>query len=400
VIVLFDDLELDLSRVELRRSGVRVRVERQVFEVLAYLVDHRERVVTKEELMDSVWGGRFVSESAVTSRIKQVRQAVGDDGRTQRLVRTVHGHGYRFVGTVRELARTPAPRPAPVHYAQSDDLQIAYQVTGQGERDIVLVVGFVSHLELDWGDPRHAAFLDGLSGLGRLIRFDKRGTGMSDRPLELPDMETRMHDVLAVMDAAGSERTVLFGYSEGGPMSILMAAMHPERVEALILYGTYARRLRAADYPWAQTPEEREQYMERLVGRVELGGRYEGHVPVRGRGDGAVVGSAGPGGGHPVDGPRPHRDELLDRCSGRPVGGAGAHARDAPTWRSRQPRRRGPLPGRAHPWRALHRAVRRGPLRGRQREPDPRTGQGVPGRVGGRVGHAAGAGRRPCRARW
>jgi len=131
VIVLFDDLELDLSRVELRRSGVRVRVERQVFEVLAYLVDHRERVVTKEELMDSVWGGRFVSESAVTSRIKQVRQAVGDDGRTQRLVRTVHGHGYRFVGTVRELARTPAPRPAPVHYAQSDDLQIAYQVTGQ-----------------------------------------------------------------------------------------------------------------------------------------------------------------------------------------------------------------------------------------------------------------------------
>jgi len=266
VIVLFDDLELDLSRVELRRSGVRVRVERQVFEVLAYLVDHRERVVTKEELMDSVWGGRFVSESAVTSRIKQVRQAVGDDGRTQRLVRTVHGHGYRFVGTVRELARTPAPRPAPVHYAQSDDLQIAYQVTGQGERDIVLVAGFVSHLELDWGDPRHAAFLDGLSSLGRLIRFDKRGTGMSDRPLELPDMETRMHDVLAVMDAAGSERTVLFGYSEGGPMSILMAAMHPERVEALILYGTYARRLRAADYPWAQTPEEREQYMERLVG--------------------------------------------------------------------------------------------------------------------------------------
>ena len=131
MIVLFDDLELDLSRVELRRSGVRVRVERQVFEVLAYLVDHRERVVTKEELMDSVWGGRFVSESAVTSRIKQVRQAVGDDGRTQRLVRTVHGHGYRFVGTVRELARTPAPRPAPVHYAQSDDLQIAYQVTGE-----------------------------------------------------------------------------------------------------------------------------------------------------------------------------------------------------------------------------------------------------------------------------
>jgi pimeloyl-ACP methyl ester carboxylesterase len=93
-----------------------------------------------------------------------------------------------------------------VHYAQSDDLQIAYQVTGQGERDIVLVAGFVSHLELDWGDLRHAGFLDRLSSFGRLIRFDKRGTGMSDRPLDLPDMETRMHDVLAVRRRAGPGR--------------------------------------------------------------------------------------------------------------------------------------------------------------------------------------------------
>ena len=104
-----------------------------------------------------------------------------------------------------------------------------------------------------------------MGSFGRLIRFDKRGTGMSDRPNDLPDLETRMHDVLAVMDAAGSRRAVLFGYSEGGPMAILMAAMHPERVEALVLYGTYARRLRADDYPWAHTPEERQQYIERLA---------------------------------------------------------------------------------------------------------------------------------------
>jgi DNA-binding winged helix-turn-helix (wHTH) protein len=265
VIVAFDDLELDLSRVELRRSGVRVRLEPQVFEVLAYLVNHRDEVVTKEELMDNVWVGRFVSESAVTSRIKQVRQAVGDDGQAQRLIRTVHGRGYRFVGTVREIGQAPSPRHEPVHYAISDGLQIAYQVTGHSDRDIVLVAGFVSHLELDWADPRHAGFLDRLASFGRLIRFDKRGTGLSDRPIDLPDLETRMHDVLAVMDAAGSERAVLFGYSEGGPMSILMAAMHPERVEALVLYGAYARRLRAYDYPWARTPEERGQYMERLA---------------------------------------------------------------------------------------------------------------------------------------
>src|SRR4029450_6780468 len=99
--------------------------------------------------------------------------------------------------------------------------------------DLVLVSGFVSHLELDWADPRHAHFLDRLGTFGRLIRFDKRGTGMSDRPIGLPDLETRMHDVLAVMDAAGSRRAVLCGYSEGGPMAVLMAALHPERGGAL-----------------------------------------------------------------------------------------------------------------------------------------------------------------------
>ena len=265
MIVAFEDLELDLSQVELRRSGVRVPVEPQVFGVLAYLVKHRDRVVPKEELMDSVWGGRFVSETAVTSRIKQARQAIGDNGKAQRLIRTVHGRGYRFIGPARETRPAPAPRHELVHYAVSDGLQIAYQVTGRGEQDIVLVAGFVSHLELDWADPRHAAFLDRLGTFGRLIRFDKRGTGMSDRPNDLPDQETRMHDVLAVMDAAGSQRAVLFGYSEGGPMTILMAAMHPERVEALVLYGTYARRLRADDYPWAHTPEERREYIERLA---------------------------------------------------------------------------------------------------------------------------------------
>jgi pimeloyl-ACP methyl ester carboxylesterase len=265
VIVAFEDQELDLSQVELRRSGVRVPIEPQVFEVLAYLMSHRDRVVPKEELMDNVWGGRFVSETAVTSRIRQARQAIGDNGQAQRLIRTVHGRGYRFVGPAREVGPASAPQHEPVHYAVSDGLQIAYQVTGRGDRDIVLVAGFVSHLELDWADPRHAGFLDRLGSSGRLIRFDKRGTGVSDRPNDLPDMETRMHDVLAVMDAAGSSRAVVFGYSEGGPMSILMAAMHPERVEALVLYGTYARRLRADDYPWAPTPEDRREYMEKLA---------------------------------------------------------------------------------------------------------------------------------------
>jgi pimeloyl-ACP methyl ester carboxylesterase len=273
MVFLFDDLELDVSLFELRRRGVPVAVEPQVFSVLLYLISHRDRVVSKEELMDEVWGGRFVSETAVTSRIKQARRVVGDDGKSQRVIRTVHARGYRFIAdTVEQDNRAAAPHPvsrppAPVRYAISDGLHIAYQVTGHGDRDIVLVPGFLSHLDLDWEDPRHARFLDRLASFGRLIRFDKRGTGMSDRPDGLPDLETRMHDVLAVMDAAGSQRAVLFGYSEGGPMATLFAAAHPDRAEALVLYGAYAKRVWSEDYPWAQTREERTRYTEELVTR-------------------------------------------------------------------------------------------------------------------------------------
>jgi pimeloyl-ACP methyl ester carboxylesterase len=226
--------------------------------------------------MDAVWGNRFVTEAAVTSRIKQARRALGDDGQAQRVIRTVHGRGYRFVAEVggatprrrTDDARDLSLRPsAPVRYTVSDGLHIAYQVTGSGPRDIVLVSGFISHLELDWGDPRHAHALDRLGRLGRLIRFDKRGTGMSDRPPGVPDVETRMHDVLAVMDAVDSKRAVLFGYSEGGAMACLFAATHPERVESLVLYGCYAKRTWAPDYPWAVTEEKRQAYTDELVKR-------------------------------------------------------------------------------------------------------------------------------------
>jgi pimeloyl-ACP methyl ester carboxylesterase len=152
----------------------------------------------------------------------------------------------------------------PVRYAKSGTLNIAYQVTGGGPRDLVLISGFVSHLDLDWVEPRHAYFLERLGSFSRLIRFDKRGTGLSDRPGGLPDLETRMDDVRAVMDAAGSERAVLFGYSEGGPMAILFAATYPQRTAALVLYGSFARRLWSEDYPWGKTAEERARYAAEL----------------------------------------------------------------------------------------------------------------------------------------
>lgn len=138
-------------------------------------------------------------------------------------------------------------------YARSGDYSIAYQVVGDGPLDIVFVPGFVSHVEYAWEDPDFAHLYERLASFSRLILFDKRGTGLSDRvPVDkLPTLEDRMDDVRAVMDAAGSERAVLLGISEGGPMSMLFATTYPERVVALVLYGTYAKRVRDTDYPWA-----------------------------------------------------------------------------------------------------------------------------------------------------
>jgi pimeloyl-ACP methyl ester carboxylesterase len=152
-------------------------------------------------------------------------------------------------------------------YAKSGDLNVAYQVVGEGPFDLVLVPGFVSHLDIDWDDPRSAHFLQRLASFSRLIRFDKRGTGLSDRvPLnELPTLEERIDDVRAVLDAVGSHRAAIFGYSEGGPMSLVFAATYPERTSALVLYGTYAKRRDPDDdYPWAPTADERQAYAQEI----------------------------------------------------------------------------------------------------------------------------------------
>lgn len=149
-------------------------------------------------------------------------------------------------------------------YAKSGELHIAYQVIGHGPIDLVVVPGFVSHLEYDWEHPLPARFFQRLASFSRLIRFDKRGTGLSDRVAEMPTLEQRMDDVRAVMDAVGSQRAALFGISEGGPMSVLFAATYPDRTAALVLYGSYARRSWAPDHPFGWTEEQWSGALERL----------------------------------------------------------------------------------------------------------------------------------------
>src|SRR3954451_2955508 len=134
------------------------------------------------------------------------------------------------------------------HYAKSGPVSIAYQIVGEGPGDLTLVPGFVSHVEVAWEEPRLAHFLNRLSSFSRLIVFDKRGTGMSDPVATPPTMDERMDDIRAVMDAAGSKRGAMFGISEGGTLGLLFARAYPERCDSVILYGSWARRLKGAYY--------------------------------------------------------------------------------------------------------------------------------------------------------
>lgn len=148
-------------------------------------------------------------------------------------------------------------------YAKSGDIHIAYQTVGEGSLDLVFVMGWISHLDHLWEGPS-ARFLARLASFSRLILFDKRGTGLSDRVTELPTIEQRMDDVRAVMDSAESRRAALLGISEGAAMCAVFAATYPERTSALVMYGAYAKRLWRPDYPWAPTPEQRQEFFDAI----------------------------------------------------------------------------------------------------------------------------------------
>jgi class 3 adenylate cyclase len=159
------------------------------------------------------------------------------------------------------------------HYAKCGDLNIAYQVTGEGPLDLIFVPGWVSNLDYAWESRGYTRVFERLGSFARLIRFDKRGTGLSDREVGFPTLEERIEDVRAVMDAVGSERAALFGTSEGGNMSILFAATYPKRTVALVLYGCFAKGVWAPDYPWAATREELDSQLAAIA--REWGGPFD-----------------------------------------------------------------------------------------------------------------------------
>ena len=302
----FGGFRLDADERVLFGERGAVSLTPKAFDTLLALVEHSGHVLGKEELMRKVWPDSFVEENNLAQNISALRKALGEEGGGQKYIETVPRRGYRFVAEVSEapegggaaaaagadvktpqsltpaglelpllhIGRETAPefeqgpgwRPPETMYARSGEVNIAYQVVGDAPLDLVFVMGWVSHMEYFWREPSFARFLRRLASFSRLILFDKRGTGLSDRvPINrLPTLEQRMDDVRAVMDAVGSERAALCGVSEGGPMCSLFAATYPEKTLALVMMGTYAKRVRAADYPWAPSAEERKHFFEEI----------------------------------------------------------------------------------------------------------------------------------------
>lgn len=259
----FGPFVLNIAERLLLREGKEVPLTPKAFDTLRTLVLRTGRAVSKQELLDAVWPDISVEENNLSQNISLLRKLLNQGDDVEYIV-TIPKHGYRFAADVVEAApKVTRPvldiaRPPETHYARSGDLKIAYQVVGDGPIDLVFVMGWVSHLEYFWKEPSFARFLRRLSSFSRLILFDKRGTGLSDRvPVsQLPTLEERMDDVHAVLNAVQSSRAVICGVSEGGPMSAIFAATYPEMSLALVMIGTYARRICDEAYPWGQTIEQ------------------------------------------------------------------------------------------------------------------------------------------------
>ena len=260
----FGEFVLDTRRHELRRDGEPQHLEPQVYSVLCYLLEHRDRLVTSKELIDEVWGGRFVTPGILNSRIKALRQVLGDDGASQRVIQTVRGRGFRMGVEVRAVVGTPgrnaASAPAggagsmaldggqQIRFCRAHDgVRIAYAKTGDLSGPALVKPGnWLTHLQYDWDSPVWRHWLTELGRGHMLVRYDARGCGLSDH--DAPDMsfESWVRDLEAVVDAERLERFSMLGISQGCAVAIAYAARHPDRVDKLVLYGGYAvgRRLR------------------------------------------------------------------------------------------------------------------------------------------------------------
>ena len=248
MIYRFAGSELATARRVFRRDGEVIELEPQVFDLIALFARRAGEVIGHDELIEEVWRGRIVSDSAVASRIAAVRRATGDDGKRQGILRTVQRRGFRLVPEVTVTGEAPAaPAAAPAEVRQHvrmarsrDGASIAFTTTGSGP-PLMRAGHFLTHLEADWRSPVWRPLLDRLGGRFSVTRYDQRGTGLSDALPPAPSLSAYVDDLQAVADAAGLDRFPIFAASQGVPIAIAFAARCPDRVTRLALYGGYAR---------------------------------------------------------------------------------------------------------------------------------------------------------------
>ncbi len=223
--------------------------EPQVLEVLTHLLRNADRVVPQAELLDVVWGSRFIGPSALISRVKTARRAIGDDGGSQRMIRTVRGRGYQFIAELGELLdpEHDESRAAGGAFDQqirfcrsADGVSIAFATIGEGT-PLVKAANWMTHLGYDVESPVWRHWLNGLTGRRKLVRYDERGCGLSDWEVPAFGFEEWVQDLELVVDALQLDRFPLLGISQGGAVAIAYAARHPERVSRLVLVGAYAQ---------------------------------------------------------------------------------------------------------------------------------------------------------------
>jgi DNA-binding winged helix-turn-helix (wHTH) protein/alpha-beta hydrolase superfamily lysophospholipase len=247
MIYSFDQCELDTERLELRRDGELQSVEPQVFRLLLHLIENREHVVSKDELMDSVWDGRIVSDATLSSRINAARRAVGDSGKEQSVIRTIPRRGFRFVSdlVLAEISddssrENPAVSQTIGYCSTNDGVQLAYALAGDGP-PLVKVASWLNHLEFDWESPVFRDLFHEIASYRQLVRYDSRGAGLSDWDIENLSFEALVSDLDTVIDAIQLPSFALLGISQGAAIAIDYAVRNPERVTHLILWGGFAR---------------------------------------------------------------------------------------------------------------------------------------------------------------
>ena len=244
----FTNHTLDVERHEFCRDGDSVSVEPQVFDLLHLLVRNAGLLVTRDQLVDEIWGGKIVSEPTISARINAARRAVGDSGKDQKIIKTIARRGIQFVADVEELSMqsdtsdTPKPKGSAnqtVRFVTSfDGTQIAFATSGNGP-PLLRAGHWLTHLEFDWHSPVWRPLLDALGINSTVVRYDQRGTGLSDWSIHGITLEDFSADLKAVADAAGLDRFPIFAASQGLPVAIHFAAHYPERVSKLVLYGGY-----------------------------------------------------------------------------------------------------------------------------------------------------------------